>query len=44
MAVISGNGVFSHAMIGATDVSVSAAFHDAALGALGMPIGWRSNT
>lgn len=36
MAVISGDGVFSHAMIGAKDVAVSASFYDAALGALGV--------
>ncbi|KTQ97026.1 glyoxalase [Aureimonas ureilytica] len=36
MAVISGNDVFSHVMIGATDVATSAAFYDAALGALGV--------
>ena len=36
MAVISGDGVFSHAMIGATDVATSAKFYDAALGALGV--------
>ncbi|HAF42713.1 MAG TPA: glyoxalase [Sphingobium sp.] len=36
MAVISGDGVFSHAMIGAKDVETSARFYDAALGALGV--------
>ena len=36
MAVISGNDVFSHVFIGAADTSVSAAFYDAALGALGI--------
>ncbi|WP_062119678.1 VOC family protein [Aureimonas sp. AU40] len=36
MAVISGNDVFSHAMIGAADVAVSTKFYDAALGALGV--------
>jgi len=36
MAVISGDGVFSHAMIGATDLVTSAKFYDAALGALGV--------
>jgi catechol 2,3-dioxygenase-like lactoylglutathione lyase family enzyme len=36
MAVISGDGVFSHAMIGAKDVATSAKFYDAALGALGV--------
>ena len=34
--VISGNGVFSHVFIGAADVEQSAAFYDAALGALGI--------
>lgn len=34
--VISGNDVFSHVFIGATDVQKSAAFYDAALGALGI--------
>lgn len=34
--VISGNGVFSHVFIGASDVQKSAAFYDAALGALGI--------
>lgn len=36
MAVISGDGVFSHAMIGASDVAVSTRFYDAALAALGI--------
>lgn len=36
MAVISGNDVFSHVFIGANDVQSSAAFYDAALGALGI--------
>lgn len=36
MAVISGDDVFSHVFIGAADTSVSAAFYDAALGALGV--------
>ncbi|EZP74552.1 Glyoxalase [Sphingomonas paucimobilis] len=36
MAVISGDGVFSHVFIGAADVDASAAFYDAALGALGV--------
>ena len=36
MAVISGDGVFSHAMIGAKDLAVSATFYDATLGALGI--------
>jgi catechol 2,3-dioxygenase-like lactoylglutathione lyase family enzyme len=34
--VISGNSVFSHVFIGASDVQKSAAFYDAALGALGV--------
>jgi catechol 2,3-dioxygenase-like lactoylglutathione lyase family enzyme len=34
--VISGNGVFSHVFIGASDVKKSAAFYDAALGAIGI--------
>ncbi len=34
--VISGNDVFSHVFIGATDVEASAKFYDAALGALGV--------
>lgn len=36
MAVISGDGIFSHAMIGAIDVATLAKFYDAALGALGV--------
>lgn len=36
MAVISGDGVFSHMMIGANDVAASTAFYDATLGALGV--------
>ena len=36
MAVISGDGVFSHVFIGANDVETSAKFYDAALGALGV--------
>jgi catechol 2,3-dioxygenase-like lactoylglutathione lyase family enzyme len=36
MAVISGNDVFSHVMMGATDVDASVKFYDAALGALGV--------
>lgn len=36
MAVISGDGIYSHAMIGANDVAASAVFYDAALGALGI--------
>ncbi|BAK66561.1 conserved hypothetical protein [Sphingobium sp. SYK-6] len=36
MAVISGDGVFSHVFIGAADVETSAKFYDAALGALGV--------
>lgn len=36
MTVISGDGVFSHAMIGANDLATSATFYDAALGALGI--------
>ncbi|KKW91057.1 VOC family protein [Sphingobium chungbukense] len=36
MAVISGDGVFSHMMIGASDMPTSVAFYDAALGALGV--------
>ena len=36
MAVISGDGVFSHVFIGANDVDKSAKFYDAALGALGV--------
>lgn len=34
--VISGDGVFSHVFIGASDVEKSAAFYDAALGTLGI--------
>jgi len=34
--VISGDNVFSHVFIGASDVQKSAAFYDAALGALGI--------
>ena len=34
--VISGDGIFSHVFIGASDVQKSAAFYDAALGALGI--------
>lgn len=34
--VISGNSVFSHVFIGASDVQTSAAFYDAALNALGI--------
>jgi len=34
--VISGDAVFSHVFIGASDVQKSAAFYDAALGALGI--------
>ncbi|AMK24091.1 MULTISPECIES: VOC family protein [unclassified Sphingobium] len=36
MAVISGDGIFSHVFIGAADVDASAKFYDAALGALGI--------
>ena len=36
MAVISGDGVFSHVFLGADDVAASAKFYDAALGALGV--------
>lgn len=36
MAVISGDGIFSHVFIGAADVAKSTAFFDAALGALGV--------
>jgi catechol 2,3-dioxygenase-like lactoylglutathione lyase family enzyme len=36
MAVISGDGVFSHVFIGAKDVASSAKFYDAALAALGV--------
>ena len=34
--VISGDNTFSHVFIGAIDVQESAAFYDAALGALGI--------
>jgi len=36
MAVISGDGVFSHAMLGAADLAASVAFYDAALTPLGI--------
>ncbi|MCC6829387.1 MAG: VOC family protein [Novosphingobium sp.] len=36
MAVISGDGVFSHATLGATDLPGSVAFYDAALAPLGV--------
>ena len=36
MAVISGDGIFSHVFLGANDVEASAKFYDAALGALGI--------
>lgn len=36
MAVISGDGVFSHVFIGAVDVATSAKFYDAVLGTLGV--------
>lgn len=36
MAVISGDGVFSHVFIGATDVEQSAKFYDAVLGTIGI--------
>jgi catechol 2,3-dioxygenase-like lactoylglutathione lyase family enzyme len=36
MTVISGDGVFSHACVGASDLSASAAFYDAALAPLGV--------
>jgi catechol 2,3-dioxygenase-like lactoylglutathione lyase family enzyme len=36
MAVISGDGVFSHVFIGAVDVAASAKFYDAVLGTLGV--------
>ncbi len=36
MAVISGDGVFSHVMVGAQDMDASVKFYDAALGALGV--------
>lgn len=35
-AAISGDGVFSHATVGAADLATSTAFYDAALGALGI--------
>ncbi|WP_336950308.1 VOC family protein [Sphingobium aromaticivastans] len=36
MAVISGDGVFSHVFIGAKDTATSSKFYDAVLGALGI--------
>lgn len=36
MSVISGDGVFSHTCIGASDLAASMAFYDAALAPLGM--------
>ena len=36
MAVISGDGVFSHVFMGAEDTAASAKFYDAALGTLGI--------
>jgi catechol 2,3-dioxygenase-like lactoylglutathione lyase family enzyme len=36
MTVISGDGVFSHACVGATDLAASTAFYDAALDKLGV--------
>ena len=36
MAVISGDGVFSHTCLGASDLASSAAFYDAALAPLGV--------
>jgi catechol 2,3-dioxygenase-like lactoylglutathione lyase family enzyme len=36
VTVISGDGVYSHMMIGANDVAASVKFYDAALGALGV--------
>lgn len=36
MAVISGDGVFSHACVGAGDLAASATFYDAALAPLGV--------
>jgi catechol 2,3-dioxygenase-like lactoylglutathione lyase family enzyme len=36
MAVISGDGVFSHVFIGAVDLDASVRFYDAALGTLGI--------
>lgn len=35
MAGISGDGVFSHATMGANDLAVSTPFYDAALGSIG---------
>jgi hypothetical protein len=42
MAVISGDGIFSHVFIGANDVAASARFYDAALGRWGSAIWARS--
>lgn len=36
MGAISGDGIFSHVMIGATDLAASAKFYDAALAPLGL--------
>lgn len=36
MTAISGDGIFSHATLGASDLAASRAFYDAALGALGI--------
>ena len=36
MTVISGDGVFSHTCVGASDLAASTKFYDAALGALGI--------
>ncbi|NWK99001.1 glyoxalase [Sphingobium lactosutens] len=36
MAVISGDGVFSHACVGASDLAASSAFYDASLAPLGV--------
>lgn len=36
MAVISGDGIFSHACVGASDLDASAKFYDAALAPLGV--------
>lgn len=36
MAVISGDGIFSHTTVGATDLGKSSAFYDAALAPLGV--------
>jgi catechol 2,3-dioxygenase-like lactoylglutathione lyase family enzyme len=36
MAVISGDGIFSHVFIGAADTAASARFYDAVLGTLGI--------